>query len=230
LDKAGEFYHQTVRYVQMLGVCLSVRSVHNETMTDVIVPLQPDVKRRILRIQAFTLIWMCVEAAVSLGAAWRAHSPALLAFGGDSALELVSALVVYWRFRFYSTAMNAEKFASRIAGGLLFVLAAFVLLASGAALLGRREARPSLAGIALLLVAAVVMPWLAGQKRKLSVAASSAALRADAAESAVCGYMAWIALAGLSVNAAWGIKWADPVAALCLIPFILREGWEAVSS
>jgi divalent metal cation (Fe/Co/Zn/Cd) transporter len=199
-------------------------------MFQVIVPQRPDVLRRILRIQVFTLIWMCVEAAVALGAAWRAHSPALLAFGGDSAIELVSALVVYWRFQFYSTEMKAEKFATRIAGGLLFALAAYVLLASGAALLGKREARPSLAGIALLLVAAVVMPWLAAQKRKLSVTASSAALRADAAESAVCGYTAWIALAGLSVNAAWGIKWADPIAALCLIPFILREGWEAVSA
>jgi len=197
-------------------------------MTEPIVPLEPDVLRRILRIQTFTLVWMFVEAAVALGAAWRAHSPALLAFGGDSAIELVSALVVYWRFRFYSTETKAEKFASRIAGGLLFALAAYVLLASGAALLGKRETRPSLAGIALLLVAAIVMPWLAGQKRKLAVTASSAALRADAAESAVCGYMAWIALAGLSINAAWGIKWADPVAALCLTPFILREGWEAV--
>jgi divalent metal cation (Fe/Co/Zn/Cd) transporter len=199
-------------------------------MADEMGAVQPDVLRRILRIQAFTLIWMFLEAAVSLIAAWRAHSPALLAFGGDSAIELVSALVVYWRFRFHSTEIKAEKFATRIAGGLLFGLAAYVLLASGAALLGKREARPSLAGIALLLVAAVVMPWLAGQKRKLSVSASSAALRADAAQSAVCGYMAWIALAGLSVNAVWGIKWADPVAALCLIPFIWREGWEAVSA
>jgi divalent metal cation (Fe/Co/Zn/Cd) transporter len=197
-------------------------------MGDEILPLQRDVLRRILRIQVFTLIWMGLEAAVSLGAAWKAHSPALLAFGGDSAIELVSALVVYWRFRFRSAEMEAEDLATRIAGGLLFALAAYVLLASGAALLGKREARPSLAGIALLLAAAIVMPWLAGQKRKLSARASSAALRADAAESAVCGYMAWIALAGLSVNAAWGIKWADPLAALCLIPFILREGWEAV--
>ena len=208
----------------------TVTYVHNETMADEMGAVQPDVLRRILRIQAFTLIWMFLEAAVSLIAAWRAHSPALLAFGGDSAIELVSALVVYWRFRFHSTEIKAEKFATRIAGGLLFGLAAYVLLASGAALLGKREARPSLAGIALLLVAAVVMPWLAGQKRKLSVSASSAALRADAAQSAVCGYMAWIALAGLSVNAVWGIKWADPVAALCLIPFIWREGWEAVSA
>jgi len=213
----------------MLGVRLSVGCVHNETVTDETIPLQPGVLRRILRIQVFTLIWMCLEAAVSLVAAWQAHSPALLAFGGDSAVELVSALVVYWRFRSNSTEMKAEKLAARIAGGLLFALTAYVLLGSGVALVGKREARPSLAGIVLLLAAAMVMPWLAGQKRKLSAIASSAALRADAAESAVCGYMAWIALAGLSVNAVWGIKWADPVAALCLIPFILHEGWEAVS-
>jgi divalent metal cation (Fe/Co/Zn/Cd) transporter len=141
----------------------------------------------------------------------------------------VSALVVYRRFRYYSTEMEAERFATRIAGGLLFALAAFVLLASGVPLLGKREVHPSFAGIALLLVAAMVMPWLAGQRRKLPAAASSAALRAYAAETAVCGYMAWIALAGLLVNATWGIKWADPVAALCLTPFILHEGWEAVS-
>ena len=207
-----------------------VHQREGKNVTDITVPLQPDILRRILRIQVFTLIWMGLEAAVSLGAAWQAHSPALLAFGGDSAIELVSALVVYWRFRFHSTETKAEKFATRVAGGLLFALAAFVLLGSGAALLGKREARPSLAGIALLLVAAGVMPWLASQKRKLSAAASSAALRADAAESAVCGYMAWIALAGLSINALWGIRWADPVAALCLTPFILREGWEAVSA
>lgn len=206
----------------------TVAYVHNEIMAQEIVALQPDVLRRILRIQALTLIWMCAEAAVSLGAAWWAHSPALLAFGGDSAIELVSALVVYFRFRFYSGETKGERFATRIGGGLLFALAACVLVASVAALLGKREARPSLAGIVVLIVAAVVMPWLAGQKRKLSAAASSAALRADAAESAVCGYMAWIGLAGLLVNAVWGVKWADPVAALCLIPFILREGWEAV--
>ncbi len=197
-------------------------------MADQITPLPPGVLLRILRIQALTVVWMSAEAVVSLIAAWRAHSPALMAFGGDSAIELVSALVIYWRFRFRSAELKAEGVASRIAGGLLFALAVYVLLGSGAALMGKREARPSLAGIALLLVAAVVMPWLAAQKRRLSTLAASAALRADAAESAVCGYMAWIALAGLSVNAAWGIKWADPLAALCLIPFILHEGWEAV--
>jgi divalent metal cation (Fe/Co/Zn/Cd) transporter len=111
---------------------------------------------------------------------------------------------------------------------LLFVLAAFVATASLLALLGRVEARPSLLGIALLVLAALAMPWLAWQKRRLAAETNSAALSADAAESAVCGYLALIALAGLLVNAAWHVRWADPLAALALLPVIVREGWEAL--
>ena len=106
---------------------------------------------------------------------------------------------------------------------MLFVLAAFVALSSVLTLLGHVEARPSPIGIALLILAAVVMPWLAKQKRQLSTATGSAALRADAAESAVCGYLALIALAGLAINAIWRVSWADPVAALALLPLIVHE-------
>jgi divalent metal cation (Fe/Co/Zn/Cd) transporter len=82
--------------------------------------------------------------------------------------------------------------------------------------------------MALLILAAVVMPWLAKRKRRLSAATGSSALRADAAESAVCSYLSLIALAGLAVNAIWGVRWADPVAALALLPLIVGEGWEAM--
>jgi divalent metal cation (Fe/Co/Zn/Cd) transporter len=183
--------------------------------------------RRIVRIQVLTLIWMTVEAVVSLGAAWMARSPALLGFGGDSAVELLSAAVVLHRF-YPSPHEHAEERAAKIAGGLLLVLATFVAIASILALLGHVEARPSPVGIALLILAAVVMPWLARQKRRLSAATASAALRADAAESAICGYLALIALAGLLVNAIWRVSWADPVAALSLFPLIVREGWESM--
>jgi len=171
---------------------------------------------------------MSVEAAVSLGAAWTARSAALLGFGGDSAVELLSAAVVLWRFYLPSRGELAERKAARIAGGLLFVLAAFVALASVLTLLGHVEARTSPIGIVVLILAAVVMPWLAKQKRRLSAATGSAALRADAAESTVCGYLALIALAGLVVNAIWRVGWADPVAALALLPLIVREGWETM--
>ena len=95
---------------------------------------------------------------------------------------------------------------------------------------GYRDAQRSLVGIGILLAAAVMMPWLANRKRKLAVVTSSAALKADAAESALCGYMAWIAVAGLVVNALWNRPWADPLAALVLTPLIAREGWESVHS
>jgi divalent metal cation (Fe/Co/Zn/Cd) transporter len=172
--------------------------------------------------------WMTIEAVFALGAAWRAHSPALLAFGGDSAIELLSAVVVYWRFRSKWGGRQTEQLSARITGGLLFALAAYVAPVAALALLGHREARSSYLGIVILSVAAVGMPLLAQQKRRLSAATSSAALRADAAESALCGYLSIIALAGLLTNAVWGITWADPVAALCLIPLIMREGWQVL--
>lgn len=169
---------------------------------------------------------MSAESVVSLVTAWHSHSPALFAFGGDSLIELLSAAVVFWRFRFTLD----ETRAARIAGVLLFALAGLVVLTSILNLVGYREAHRSLLGIAILLTAAVVMPWLANRKRQLAAITSSAALKADAAESALCGYMAWIALAGLMINEVWGKSWADPVAAVALTPFILREGWEAVHS
>jgi divalent metal cation (Fe/Co/Zn/Cd) transporter len=185
-----------------------------------------DTLNRIRAIQWFTIFWMFVELIVSGISAWRAQSPALLAFGGDSGIELLSACVVLWHFRSPSTRDQTEKTSAQIAAGLLFLLAAFVLVASVGSLMGHIETRPSRLGIGLLLTASVVMPWLARQKRRLSGATASASLRADAAQSALCGYMAWIALAGLILNAIWSIGWADPVAALVLTPLILREGWE----
>ena len=123
-----------------------------------------------------------------------------------------------WRFRSPSRGDHAEQRAARIAGRLLFVLAAFVALSSLLALLGHVEPRSSPIGIVVLILAAVVMPWLTKQKRRLSAATGSAALRADAAESAVCGYLALIALAGLVANAIWGVSWPDPIAALVCCP------------
>jgi divalent metal cation (Fe/Co/Zn/Cd) transporter len=171
---------------------------------------------------------MGIEAAVSLSAAWMAKSPALLAFGGDSAIELVSAMVVMGRFRRHGVREHAERRAARIAGALLFVLAGYVIVASITTLLGYGEPKPTYLGIAVLIAAAMAMPWLAHEKRKLSAATGSAALRADAAESALCGYLSVIALAGLGLNAIWHIAWADPVAALAITPLIAWEGREAI--
>ena len=110
---------------------------------------------------------MSVEAAVSLSAAWVARSPALLAFGGDSAIELLSAAVVLWSFRAHAVQEHAERRASRIAGILLFVLAAYVVAASALALLGYSEPKPTYLGIAILIAAAAIVPWLASQSSPL---------------------------------------------------------------
>jgi divalent metal cation (Fe/Co/Zn/Cd) transporter len=187
-----------------------------------------DTFRRIQRIQTLTIVWMTVEAAVSLAAAWMARSPALLAFGGDSAIELLSAIVVLWRFRAHADQEQSEKRAARIAAVLLFILAAYVAVASALTLLGYSEPKTTYVGIAVLVAAAAIMPWLAKEKRKLSAITGSAALRADAAESALCAYLALVALIGLGITAIWHIWWADPIAALVIVPLILWEGWEAM--
>lgn len=183
--------------------------------------------RLVRQVQTITIAWMSLEATLSLWAAWTAHSPALAAFGGDSAVELLSAVVVLWRFRRHATG-DAEQRAARIAGGLLFVLGACVVLASAMSLLGHSEPKPSYLGMAVLVAALLIMPWLAKEKRRLSAVTGSAALRADAAESALCAYLSLIALVGLAVNAIWHIAWADPVAALAITPLILFEAREAI--
>ena len=184
--------------------------------------------RRVQRLQILTIVWMSVEIIVALGAAWKAQSPALMGFGGDSVVELLSAIIVLWRFGSKSDSARIEKLASRVAGALLFVLAIYVLVASALTLLRRYDPKPSLIGIILLIVAGFGMPWLGRQKRELASDLSSASLKADAVQSSLCGYLSWIALAGLLVNAVFHKSWADPIAAVVLVPFIINEGWEAV--
>jgi divalent metal cation (Fe/Co/Zn/Cd) transporter len=178
-------------------------------------------------VQWVTIAWMSVEAGLSLWAAWRAHSPALAAFGGDSAVELVSALVVLWRFR-SGAGEAAERRAARTAAGLLFALAACVVMIAILSLLGYSEPKPSYLGMAVLVVALIVMPVLAREKRRLSALTGSAALRADAAQSSMCAYLSLVALLGLAVHALWHVEWADPIAALAITPFIIYEAREAM--
>lgn len=178
-------------------------------------------------LQLITILWMCAEAAIALFAAVHARSLALLGFGADSGIELVSASVVLLRFKEVSHAN--EKNATRITGLLLFLLAAFILGSSILVLTNPRfRPEPSYLGIALLIAAAIVMPWLASQKRALAAKTNSSALKADAVQSSMCAYLALIALAGLALNAMFKVSWADPGAALLLLPIIVREGLEAM--
>jgi len=164
---------------------------------------------------------------VALSAAAISHSVALAAFGGDSAIELFSAADVLWRF--HTVRPKAEETAAKITGSLLIALALFISCQSLYTLLGRGpKPQPSFLGIGLLLVAGLVMPWLGRRKRELAPAANSISLRADAAQSSVCAYMSWIALACLMLNSFAHIPWADPVAALALLPVVLKAAKDAL--
>jgi divalent metal cation (Fe/Co/Zn/Cd) transporter len=181
----------------------------------------------IRRIQIVTITWMSIEAVLSLWSAWKARSPALAAFGGDSAIELLSAITVLWRFRNKGSEED-ERRAARMTGGLLIVLGACVALVSSISLLGYSEPKRSYFGMAVLLAALLIMPLLAREKRRLSAITGSASLRADSAQSGLCAYLSLIALLGLGVRSVWHIEWADPFAALAIIPFILFEAREAL--
>jgi divalent metal cation (Fe/Co/Zn/Cd) transporter len=185
-------------------------------------------QKQILSLQLITILWMCAEAAIAIFAALRAHSVALLGFGADSGIELVSAFVVLLQFK-KVWHVNETK-AARINGLLLFALAAFILGSSILAFTNPRfRPKASYLGIALLIAAGMFMPWLSTQKRKLAGKTTSGSLKADAIQSSMCAYLAWIALGGLLLNAIFKISWTDPAAAVLLLPIILREGWEAIT-
>jgi divalent metal cation (Fe/Co/Zn/Cd) transporter len=172
-----------------------------------------------------TVVWMCIEVTVAVIAAVRAHSVALLAFGGDSAIELLSGLTVLLRF---TGKRLSEERAARITAVLLFLLALFIVVASVLSLSrSGLQPQPSYLGMGLLIAAATLMPWLASQKRKLAVETASAALAADAVQSSLCAYLSWVALLGLAANSLFRISWADPAAALAIVPIVVKEGKDA---
>lgn len=188
--------------------------------------LHPAQRWQLLFVQLFTLAWMLVECGVALYSAWRAHSAALLAFGADSLVELLSAALVL--FTLAPSLGLSGRTVNRLAGALLFLLAAVVALGSVAALSGRLHAEPSLLGVAVTAAALVIMPGLAWAKRRLARSTGNNALAADAVQSATCAYLAAVTLAGLALNALFGFAWADAVAALLAVPLLLVEGRRAM--
>jgi divalent metal cation (Fe/Co/Zn/Cd) transporter len=191
--------------------------------------------RRGLVIERVTIAWMVVEAVVAITVGVMSRSGAAFAFGLDSLIELASAGVLVWRLRAeFGEAMPArvgavERRAGRIVGGALFVLAGYTVLQSAATPFFGIEAERTLVGIGLALAAVVGMPVLARIKRNVATAIGSAALRGDAACSIACAYMAAALLAGLVLNAVFGWWWADPIAALGIVYYLVREGRESWS-
>lgn len=179
--------------------------------------------RQVAWLQWITLVWMALECGAALWAAAQAHSVALLAFGSDSLVEMLSATVVLLQFlpRF----PLKKKFADRAAASLLFLLAAVVV---AIAWLGRaRPMATSRLGILVTALALVAMPVLAWMKRRQAQRMNNRALAADATQSVTCAYLAAVTLAGLAIYAVWQIRWIDTVAALAAVPVLIIEGRRA---
>ncbi len=186
-------------------------------------PARPS--RTVLWLQLVTLAWMLVECGVSLYAANMAHSAALLAFGSDSLVELMSASLVLAQC--IPGIVIAERRANRIAGGLLFLLALVVAAtAIGSLTLGTKP-QTSPIGMAITVAALLAMPLLAWLKRREARRTHHTALAADAVQSATCAYLAGITLAGLAINAVFHIAWIDSLAALAAAPILISEGRSA---
>jgi divalent metal cation (Fe/Co/Zn/Cd) transporter len=197
----------------------------------------PDVEgaaliREAFHLEWFTIAWMTVEAVIAIASGIAAHSISLTAFGIDSLIELASAGVLIWRLsvelkhgRTFSEA--AERTASRIVGGLLFALAAYIIVAAGWGLWHREGQAFSWPGVIVTLLAIPVMYLLA--KRKLAVAGrlGSRALRADAVEAITCGWLSFAVAFGLLAQLAIGAWWVDSVTSLAILWFLIKEGREA---
>ena len=176
----------------------------------------------VLSLQGITLTWMLVECGVSLYAAAVSRSPAILAFGSDSLIELFSATVVLLQFlpKFPLSPDRANHFA----GLLLFVLAGVVTGIAIGSLALHAHPEASCPGIGITIAALIAMPVLAWLKKREAVRHNNPALRADAVQSATCAYLAGITFAGLAVNAVFGVAWFDSVAALAAVPLLVSEG------
>lgn len=184
--------------------------------------------RRAVRLEYFTVGWNVLEALVALVAGWLASSIALEGFGLDSVIETVSGLTLLWRFRQHGLdEQQAETRSVRVVGATFLALAAYVGYEAGADLWRHRAPQSSVPGVILAGVSLLAMPALALAKRRVAAALQSRALAADAMESFLCSYLSATLLAGLVLNGWLGWWWADPVAALAMTIFMLREGIEA---
>lgn len=191
-------------------------------------------KRIAFRLVAATLAYNVVEAGVGLWAAWRAHSIALAGFGLDSLIECLASAAVLWHL--WAEARGAREAAvrslehrvHRFVGFTFLLLAAYVTVQAGWTLWHRYAPQESVVGIVLAAVSLLLMPALALFKLSAAREVGSRALRAEARETLACSYLSFTLLAGLAANAALGWWWADPVAALLMVPFLIGEGMEGL--
>jgi len=190
---------------------------------------------RAVRLEWATVLWNVVEAVVAIGSGAVVGSAALVAFGADSLIEVSSAVVVLWRLIRagpevpLEEQLELDRRAHLLVGVTFFLLAAYISVDAGLALLRRAEPESSSVGIFLAIASLIAMPTLATLKQRTGRAMGSRALEADAVETWLCAYLSGTLLIGLGLNAWLGWWWADPTAALAMVPFIIWQGWDAFS-
>jgi divalent metal cation (Fe/Co/Zn/Cd) transporter len=197
-------------------------------------PSRAHLIQRAFQLEWLTAGWMLVEAAVAIWSGMIAHSLTLIAFGADSIIELLSACMLVWRLSVElrhgeEFSETAERSAAKIGGGLLFALAVYVIASAVSSLWGGRGQEFSKAGLTLAAIAIPLMYFLGTAKLRIAGEIDSGALRADAIESITCCYLSCVVLVGLVAQFLLNAWWVDGVSALVLVPFLLREAWEAWS-
>lgn len=188
--------------------------------------------RRAVGLEWFTAAWNILEAGVAIWAGAMAGSTALIAFGSDSLIEVISAVAVLWRLLRAGPAASeaehtaAERRALYLVAITFFLLAAYVVVECTISLLNRKTADTSTAGLILAVASLIVMPVLAYAKRRIGRQLGSKALEADAVETWVCAYLSLTLLISVGLNAAFGWWWSDSVGAIAMLPVIVWQGWE----
>src|SRR3989442_10952180 len=189
------------------------------------------VVRRGRRLEYFTIVWNALEGLVAVVAGAVAGSISLVGFGIDSFMEVTSGSVLLWRMSVDADVLRREqneRRALRVVGVCFLLLAAYIAYESATDLRSKRAPEHSIPGIFLACVSLVVMPLLSRAKRKVGRALSSAAMHADAKQTEFRTYLSAVLLAGLVLNAFFGLWWADPVAARIMVPIVAKEGIEGL--
>jgi divalent metal cation (Fe/Co/Zn/Cd) transporter len=200
-------------------------------MADAAILERTAVVNRGRRLEYFTIAWNTLEGLIAIVAGAFAGSISLVGFGIDSFIEVTSGSALLWRMsvdaEVHRRELN-EKWALRIVGICFLLLAAYIVYESVLDLRSRRAPERSIPGIILACVSLIVMPLLSRAKRKVGHALGSPAMHADAKQTEFCTYLSAILLAGLLLNIMFGLWWADPVAALIMVPIIAKEGIEGL--
>lgn len=176
------------------------------------------------KVEYVSIAWTSLEAAVGIVAGLLAGSIALIGFAVDSMIEVASSGVLLWRLSDHPLAEQREALAHRLVGVGFLALATYIAFDAVGDLLTHNPPRVSYFGIVYAGACVIVMPLLARAKRRAAAKLDSDALHADSHQSDICTYLSVILLMGLALNALFGWWWADPVAALCMLPSIVREG------